>query len=171
MACITHLGIENISYCRKKGQKSKCQFDSWLLKVENCFDLITCRRLAKYCWKTLDESYNFALNLASIKSLHTKLWASKVVGLLILGISRFQLGSPRTKWHFSASPMAKHRKYYKEEAPKFGPWWVLWVHVYPWLACAPKVFWLCINQLVVWFVRFMWIIEPLITLPNLIPEL
>jgi hypothetical protein len=30
-------------------------------------------------------------------------------------------------------------------------WWVLWVHVYPWFIRAPKVFQLCINQLVVWF--------------------
>jgi hypothetical protein len=38
-------------------------------------------------------------------------------------------------------------------SPKSGPWWVLWVHVYPWLVCAPKVLQFCTNQLVVWFVQ------------------
>jgi hypothetical protein len=28
---------------------------------------------------------------------------------------------------------------------KSGPWWVLWVCVYPWFVRAPKVFQLCIN--------------------------
>jgi hypothetical protein len=32
------------------------------------------------------KGYNFALDLTSIGALHTKLWASKVVGVLILGI-------------------------------------------------------------------------------------
>jgi hypothetical protein len=35
-------------------------------------------------------------------------------------------------------------------SPKFGSWWV---QVCPWLVLAPKVFKLCINQLVVWFVQ------------------
>jgi hypothetical protein len=30
-----------------------------------------------------------------------------------------QLGSPRTKWHLGASPMARHKKYYKG-----GRWWL-----------------------------------------------
>jgi hypothetical protein len=36
-------------------------------------------------------------------------------------------------------------------SPKFGPWWVLWVWICPWLILAPKVLQLCTNQLVVWF--------------------
>jgi hypothetical protein len=40
-------------------------------------------------------------------------------------------------------------------SPKFGSWWVLWVHVYSWLVRAPKVLQLCINQLVVWFVTII----------------
>jgi hypothetical protein len=36
---------------------------------------------------------------------------------------------------------------------KCGPWWVLWVCVYPWLVHAQKMLQLCINQLVVWFVQ------------------
>jgi hypothetical protein len=35
-------------------------------------------------------------------------------------------------------------------SPKFGPCWILWIHVCPWLVYAPKVLQLCSNQLVVW---------------------
>jgi len=52
---------------------------------------------ATYCWKDLDEGYNFALNLISIEGMHTKLWAPKVAGVLIMGISGLPLGSPGTK--------------------------------------------------------------------------
>jgi hypothetical protein len=38
-------------------------------------------------------------------------------------------------------------------SPKSGPWWVLWVHGYPRFVRASKVFQLCINQLVIWFVK------------------
>jgi hypothetical protein len=70
----------------------------------------------------------------------------------------------RTKWHLGASPMAKHKEYYKGSSkentikgkvmtsPKSGPWFVLWIHVCPWFVYASKVMQLCINQLVVWFV-------------------
>ncbi len=40
-------------------------------------------------------------------------------------------------------------------SPKWELWWVLWVlwiHLFLWLVNAPKVFQLCTNQLVVWFV-------------------
>jgi len=36
---------------------------------------------------------------------------------------------------------------------KFGLWWILWVHVCLWFVRALKVFQLCTNQLVVWFVQ------------------
>ncbi len=38
-------------------------------------------------------------------------------------------------------------------SPKFGPWWVLWIYVCMWFIHAPKVFQLCTNQLVIWFVQ------------------
>jgi hypothetical protein len=47
--------------------------------------------------KSLNKGYKFASDLTSMESLHTKLWASKVVGIPILGISRFPFGSPGTK--------------------------------------------------------------------------
>jgi hypothetical protein len=38
-------------------------------------------------------------------------------------------------------------------SPKSGPWWILWVCVCLWVIRAPKVFQLCSNQLVVWFMQ------------------
>ncbi len=67
-----------ISYGQKKGQDLNYQFDSQSLKVKNHPDFLMCRWHATYRWKVLDEAYNFALALTSIKGLHTKLWASKV---------------------------------------------------------------------------------------------
>jgi hypothetical protein len=45
----------------------------------------------------MDKGYNFVIDLILIKGMHTKLWASKVVGVPIPGISGLQLGSPETK--------------------------------------------------------------------------
>ncbi len=98
------------------------------------------------------------------------LWASKVTRIPILRISSSQLGNLGTKWHFGASPMARHKEYYKGKkvviSPKSRPWWILWVHVYLWFVCAPKVFQLCTNQLVVWFVQVHVNIDMLVTCPN-----
>jgi hypothetical protein len=44
--------------------------------------------------ETLDKGYNFSSNLTSIKGLHKKLWALKVVGALILRIVRFPIWEP-----------------------------------------------------------------------------
>jgi hypothetical protein len=74
-ACMTHLGIKSISYGQKKGRESNCQFDSRRLKVGNCLDLVMFRWCAKYHWKSLNEGYNFFLNLTSIRGL------KKVMGL------------------------------------------------------------------------------------------
>ncbi len=70
------------------------------------------------------------------------------------GNFRLSLGSPETKCHLDVGPVASHRVYYKgkvEVSPKSRPWWVLWVRVCPWWVLTPKVFQLCINQLVLWF--------------------
>jgi hypothetical protein len=53
------------------------------LKVNNRHDSLASRWHSTYCWKGLDEGYNLALNLASIRRLHTKLWASKIMGVPI----------------------------------------------------------------------------------------
>ncbi len=56
----------------------------------------------------------------------------------------------------SVDPMAKNRKYYKGESgglPRVRAVISFVIRVYPWFICGPKVFQLCINQLVVWFVQ------------------
>jgi len=49
---------------------------------------------ATYRWKAFNKGYNFFLDLTSIGGSHKTLWASKVVGVPILGISGLQLGVP-----------------------------------------------------------------------------
>jgi hypothetical protein len=63
--------------------------------------------------------YNFALDLISIKNLHTKLWALKITGVPTLGISGLSLGSLGTKCHLDAGLVARHRLYYKREGGGF----------------------------------------------------
>ncbi len=67
------------------------------LKVGNLLNFLACRWHATYCWKALDEGYNFTSNFISITGLHTKLCAPKVARVPTLGISGLPLGSPRTK--------------------------------------------------------------------------
>jgi hypothetical protein len=112
---------------QKKAKESNWQCDSRPLKVGNCSDSFMCKWLITYLWKALDQRYNFVLDLTLIKGLHTKLWASKVVRVPILGISRLQLGSPETKWHLRVGPMARHREYSKGEGGGASPqvWSVL----------------------------------------------
>jgi len=47
--------------------------------------------------KSFDKGYNFASDFISIKGFHAKLWAPKVAGILIVGISGLPFGSLRTK--------------------------------------------------------------------------
>jgi hypothetical protein len=131
-ACMTHLDIWNISYGQKKGLVSNWQFDSWPLKVNNHPDFLACKWHTTYCWKALNEGYNFALDLISIGNLHAKLWAPKITGVLVVRISRFPLGNPKTKCHLDVGFVERHKIYYKGEGggfPKSGPWWILWVRV------------------------------------------
>jgi hypothetical protein len=93
-ACMTHLGTLNTSYGQNKGWESNCQFDSQLLKVKNCPNFLVLKWHAKYYWKTFNEGSDFASNLISIEGLHTKLWASKVAKVPILG----NFGTPT--WEF-----------------------------------------------------------------------
>jgi hypothetical protein len=75
--------------------------------------------LPTYHWKAIDEGYNFVLDLISIKGLHKKLWASKVVGVCISRISGLPIRESWDKMTFDARPMAKHKKYYKREGDDF----------------------------------------------------
>jgi hypothetical protein len=76
---------------KRKGRESNCQLNSQPLKVENLLDLFAFKWPTTYCWKVVNEGYNFALNMTSIEDLHNKLWASKVVKIPIIGI----LGGPK----------------------------------------------------------------------------
>ncbi len=69
-ACMIHLNDYNTSYGWKKGWESKCWFDLWPLKVGNRPKLHACRWCVTYCWKILNKSYNFSLDLTSIRGLH-----------------------------------------------------------------------------------------------------
>jgi hypothetical protein len=106
---IAHLGIWNTSYGQKKGHESNCQFDSRPQKVRNRPNLLICRVFATYCWKALNESYNFAWDYISIKGLLAKLWGSKVVGVPTGAISGLPLGSLGTKSHLDVGFVASHR--------------------------------------------------------------
>jgi hypothetical protein len=87
-AYMTHLDIWNTSYGQKKGWESNWHFDSQPLKVKNRLNSLVWRCCATYRWKDIDQGYNFASNLISIRGLHTKLWAPKVARDPTLGIPR-----------------------------------------------------------------------------------
>ncbi len=152
-ARMTHSDIWNTSYGQTKGRESNWQFDSRSLKVRNRPNFLVCRWRATYRWKALHEGYNFSLNLILIGGLHKKLWPYKVARVPILGISGLPLGNPKTKCHLDVGLVERHIVYYKRGRwwlpPKSGPWWVLWIWVYPWFILAPKVFHQCTNQFVV----------------------
>jgi len=73
--------------------------------------------------ESFDEGYNFVLDLISIGGLHAKLWAPKIVKVLIMGISKLPLGNSETKWHLDVDPVARHIVYYKGEGDGFPSSW------------------------------------------------
>jgi hypothetical protein len=98
-AHMIYLSPYNTSYGRKKGSKSKYQFDYPPLKVRNRPKLHVCRWRATYRWKPFDEGYNIVWDHTSIEGFHKKLWASKVKGVLIskkLGLLTWE---SQKKWH------------------------------------------------------------------------
>jgi hypothetical protein len=139
---MTHLDISNISYGQKKGQESNWQFDSWPLNIKNHPNFLTCRWCATYRWKALDEGYNFAWNFISIGGLYAKLWAPKVTGVPVVGISGLAFRSLGTNDIWVLVPWLGTKYSIKGKvvvSPKFGPWWVLWVRVCLRFVLAPKV--------------------------------
>jgi len=103
-AHIAHLDIWNTSYGQKKGRESNCQFDSRPEKVGNRPDLLGFRRRATYRWKTLDESYNFSLDLTSIQGVLVKLWGSKVAGMPVGAILGLPCKRPGREKPFGCGP-------------------------------------------------------------------
>jgi hypothetical protein len=89
-------------------------------------------------------------------------YAQKLMGLQSCESPNFEnFGTPNLGimgqndiWVQASQPSIKNTIRGKMVAsPKFGPWWVLWIRVYPWLVRAPKMLQLHTNQLVVWFVH------------------
>jgi hypothetical protein len=159
---IAHLDIWNVSYGQKKGRESNCQFDSRPQKVGNRPDLLSCRGRATYHWKALDESYNFSLDRISIGGLLAKLWNSKVVGVLVGGISGLPLGSPGKKSHLDVASVESSTVYYKGEGGGFPQVRAMVSLVCPcclWFVLAPKVLQLCTNHFVWVVCRPVWVSE------------
>jgi hypothetical protein len=99
---MSHLDICSPSDGQKKGPESNWQFDSRPLKVGNWPLPEICKRRATWCWKALEESYNFCLDLAPIGCCSQEIWAPKVPGLqpgTISGPPRL----PREKGPFGCS--------------------------------------------------------------------
>jgi hypothetical protein len=142
----------------KKRMGVRLAIDSQPLKVKNRYDLLACKWCATYRSKALDEGYNFALDLISIRGLHVKLWAPKIAGVPTLVISGLPLGNPRTKCHLDVGLVERHRVYYKGEGggfPQVRAVVSLMSSSCPWLVLAPKVLQLCINHLVLVLCRFV----------------
>jgi hypothetical protein len=161
-ARIVHLDIWNTSYGQKKGRESNWQFDSQPLKVRNRFDFIMCRQRATYCWKALNEGYNFSLDLIAIKGLHAKLCTFEVAGVPIVGILGLSLGNLGTKNHLDVAHVERCRVYYKGEGGGFPQVRVVVNLVCPscsWPVLARKVLQLCINHFVLVLCRSVWVIE------------
>ncbi len=64
-------------------RKAGSQTSNWPLKVGNRPDPSACRQSAAHRWKTLKETYKFALHLIPIRGLSKKLRATKVPGVQI----------------------------------------------------------------------------------------
>jgi uncharacterized membrane protein len=73
-------------------------------KVRNLPNLLELRWHATYHWKTINKGYNFVLNLTSIGAFHKKLWASKIVGVPILGILGLPSWESQDKITFGCRP-------------------------------------------------------------------
>jgi hypothetical protein len=56
-------------------------------------------------------------------------------------------------------------------SPKFGPWWVLWVHVCRQLVHAPKFSNYALTNLLFGLCKPAWVIELFVNLPSPIPKL
>ncbi len=110
---------------------------------------------ATYHWKDLDEGYKFSLDLISIRGLLESYGPPKLQKSQFRGFRDSNLGILGQNDIWVLVPWLGTENTIRGKvmaSPKFGPWWVLWVCVYSWLVCAPKMFQLCTNQLVIWFV-------------------
>jgi len=78
-----------------------------------------CRWSATHYWKTLEENYNFDLDLISIRGLGEKLRMPKILGVQTRTVLGFHFGSPGKKSHSDASATVRRREYYMGEGGGF----------------------------------------------------
>jgi hypothetical protein len=142
---------------QKEGPKIKLSI--WFLTTKSwksprcpCVE-VTCQISLKSFWRRLQLYFKPHLNQS---------FAHKVMGFQSCESPNFgNFGTPNLRvprqndiWVLASWPCTKNTIKGKVVAsPKSEPWWVLWVYVCPWLVVAPKVFQLCTNQLIVWFVQ------------------
>jgi hypothetical protein len=74
---------------------------------------------ATCCWKALNKSYKFALDLIPIRGLSKELCLCKVVRVQTGIVSGLLLGSPGTKSHLDVGAVKKHKEYYMGEGGGF----------------------------------------------------
>jgi hypothetical protein len=126
---------------------------------------VACHIPLKRSWRRLQLCFELNLNWGS---------AHKIMGLQSCESLNFEKSwSHGTKWHLGASPMVKHREYYKGEGGGFfksGLWWVLWVHVCPWFVHAPKVLNYALTNLLFGLFIFVWIVDLFVILPSPYPR-
>ncbi len=144
-ARMTHVDIWNI----RPKERSRVKLVVWLSTTKS--QESTQFPCVKMAWDISLKSSQRGLQLCFRPHCNQR-FAHKIMGLQNRKSPNF--GSPWTKCHLDVGVAEKPIVYYKGEgvaSPKSGPWWVLWVWVCSWLVLAPKMFKLCINQLVVWF--------------------
>ncbi len=125
----------------------------WFLttKSQNHTEIFACRWCATYHWKAQSKVY--IRSYGPPKCRKSQFWK----------LRDFQFGSPETNDIWMQPPWVITNNTIKGKVvatPKSGPWWVVWVCVCSWFFFAPKVLQLCTNQLVVWFCKSMWIVDP-----------
>jgi len=161
------------SYSQKKGRELNWQFDSRPLKVENHPNFLACRWHVTYCWKAFNKGYNFAFrsqsevctqNYGPPKSQESQLWEFWDSHLGVEGQNDIWALVPwlGTKYTIRGKVVA---------SPKSRPWWILWVHVCPWLIRAPKCYNYALINLLFSLCKFVWISEVLVNLPSPISKL
>jgi hypothetical protein len=119
------------------------------------------------------------LDFISIVGLHTKLWAPKVTRVPTLGILGLPLGSFGLRvlgqndiWVLVPWLGIEYTIKGKVVAsPKFGLWWILWIHGCPWLVHASKCSNYALTNLLLSLCKSLWVNELLVNLLSPIPEL
>jgi hypothetical protein len=117
--CMSHLDICNPSYGQKKGWESNCQFDSRPLKVTNRPLSDVRLESATWCWKPLEDIYNFGSDLVPIGVGSREIWAPKVPRLQPGTISGLLFGSPGKKSHLDVALVESCKVYYMGEGGGF----------------------------------------------------